>query len=112
MLRAVIRRASTRGGSSASSVSFLLFSDSSMFCDLIFPIDLSLSQGLGKSLQSSRVAASSQSFHSLSATQVTFLLDPVAYLYIQIICLFIYICYIISLDYLCYMLTHNTLFHE
>ncbi|CDY17300.1 dihydrolipoyllysine-residue succinyltransferase component of 2-oxoglutarate dehydrogenase complex 1, mitochondrial isoform X1 [Brassica rapa] len=44
MLRAVIRRASTRGGSSASS-------------------------GLGKSLQSSRVAASSQSFHSLSATQ-------------------------------------------
>ncbi|XP_010482928.1 PREDICTED: dihydrolipoyllysine-residue succinyltransferase component of 2-oxoglutarate dehydrogenase complex 1, mitochondrial [Camelina sativa] len=42
MLRAVIRRASTRG----SSVS-----------------------GLGKSLQSSRVAASAQSFHSVSATQ-------------------------------------------
>ncbi|KAL0875319.1 hypothetical protein Bca101_025024 [Brassica carinata] len=46
MLRAVIRRASTRGGSSASS-------------------------GLGKSLQSSRVATSAQSFHSLSATTQT-----------------------------------------
>ncbi|RID74239.1 hypothetical protein BRARA_B01347 [Brassica rapa] len=44
MLRAVIRRASTRGGGSSAS-------------------------GSGKSLQSSRVAASTQSFHSLSATQ-------------------------------------------
>ncbi|WZZ89546.1 hypothetical protein YC2023_118125 [Brassica napus] len=54
MLRAVIRRASSRGSSASS--------------------------GLAKSMKSSRVAASSQSFHSLSATEVTFLLDPVALL--------------------------------
>ncbi|KAF3566403.1 hypothetical protein DY000_02017164 [Brassica cretica] len=44
MLRAVIRRASSRGSSASS--------------------------GLAKSLKSSRVAASSQSFHSLSATEL------------------------------------------
>ncbi|WZZ89515.1 hypothetical protein YC2023_118094 [Brassica napus] len=43
MLRAVIRRASSRGSSASS--------------------------GLAKSMKSSRVAASSQSFHSLSATE-------------------------------------------
>lgn len=82
MLRAVIRRASSRVSSASSLVSLPFF-----FLSRSVPYFVirsfqkydtsSLFQGFGKSLQSSRVAASTQSFHSVSSTDVMFLIQIV-----------------------------------